>query len=866
MSGSQVDQWKRAAQLFYAVVDLPAAERAERLARDCAEDPGLRAAVEKLLATDERERGHTGAGAVQLVADALQAWSGGGELAAGTEIGPFRCVRLLGSGGMGQVYLAERSIDGHMQQVALKLPQLRPGSEFLTRFRRERAILVQLQHPAIARLIDAGELADGRPYLAMEYVDGVPITEHCRERKLDLTMRVRLVITVLQALQHAHERLVLHRDIKSANILVDASGQPRVLDFGIGKQLEESPQVTEDSQRYFSLASAAPEQIRGEPSSAATDVYAVGVLLYQLLAGVPPLVLDEQDMHKALRAAVEQVPLLASAAVLALTAPERAALASERSLRASSFATALRGDLDQILARALRKEPAQRYATAAAFAADLEAVLASRPISARQSERWYRLHRFLRRHALAVSLSTVLVASVVGFLTLTLIQSAALRAARDQAEQRRAQAEQVTDFLKNLFRQADPTVARGREFTAQDLLNQGIEKLRSSLQDQPATKAELLSVMADIELSLGRSDQALALAQEAATTGLESPASLILLARIHIVRGEHQQVIDDIDAAYPNLQVGPALSNPVFFLASLRLIALTNMEGAAHHLDAWHTLVNEAIRRHGANDPRTVDLRRRLAFQLGSVGDADGERVILSELTNGLDLSTATDDPATATLARRSAAMARDRGEFAQAERLAHYALGMQTRIYGPRHAEVVKAMNTLATIKHAAGDYQAARQEYEAALLLANEAFEPSSAAHAVIRISLGTLLLYSLADPAAALPHLEEAVALLERQAAGSANLHLAEQHFGNAHADLGNTEQARIYLDRALQGFLPTAAEHPATVANLRAALVCLVPTAQRELNWQQGVSGALAQLTAVDPRSEQIPRLTRCLVQR
>lgn len=160
MSDSQVEEWKRAAQVFYAVVDLPPAERAERLALACVDDPRLRAAVEKLLAADERERGHTGAGAVQLVADALQAWSGGGELAAGTEIGAYRCVRLLGSGGMGQVYLAERSIDGRTQQVALKLPQLRPGSEFLARFRRERAILVQLQHPAIARLIDAGELAD----------------------------------------------------------------------------------------------------------------------------------------------------------------------------------------------------------------------------------------------------------------------------------------------------------------------------------------------------------------------------------------------------------------------------------------------------------------------------------------------------------------------------------------------------------------------------------------------------------------------------------------------------------------------------------------------------------------------------------
>lgn len=435
--------------------------------------------------------------------------------------------------------------------------------------------------------------------------------------------------------------------------------------------------------------------------------------------------------------------------------------------------------------------------------------------------------------------------------------------ARDQAEQRRAQAEQVTEFLKNLFRQADPTVARGRELTAQDLLNQGIEKLRNSLQDQPATKAELLSVMADIELSLGRSDQALALAQEAAATGLEPTASLALLARIHIVRGEYQQVIETIDAAYPNLQVAPALSNPVFFLAALRLIAVTNVEGAADHLGAWRTLVDEAIRRHGANDPRTVDLRLRFAFQLGALGDTDGEQKILGELSQGLDLSTGSADPATATLARRSAAMARNRGDYAQAEQLARYLLDMQTRIYGPRHAEVVKAMNLLATIKHASGDYPAARVAYEAALLLAGDAFDAGNPAPALIRISLGTLLLYALSDPGAALPYLEEAVALMEQQTASSANLHLAELHLGSAYADLGNTAQARRYLDRALQGFLPDADQYPSTVANVRAALLCLESPAQHDADWKDAVSAAIRQLQQADPRNEQIPRLQRCL---
>ena len=273
--GSETDQWQLAAELFDQLVDLPADARERELTARCGGDAALAQAVRRLIAGHERamaSRGHD-SGRNAAVDEALRVFTNGGDLDTGTQAGPFRVLRALGAGGMGQVYLAERSIDGRAQQVALKVPRPDQSAEAAERFRRERAILATLQHPAIARLIDAGELADGRPYLAMEYVEGQSIVDHCREHRLELAARIRLVLSVLGAVQHAHERLILHRDIKPANVMVDSTGQARLLDFGIGKELDAAPsQSTVDGMRYFSMASAAPEQIAGKPTSAATDV------------------------------------------------------------------------------------------------------------------------------------------------------------------------------------------------------------------------------------------------------------------------------------------------------------------------------------------------------------------------------------------------------------------------------------------------------------------------------------------------------------------------------------------------------------------------------------------------------------------
>lgn len=859
MNDTDTGQWRRAAELFDELVDLPPGERGERLEAVCSNDAELRVAVERLLAAHERAVGETGAGE-RLVAGALRAWADDGDLPAGTLIGPFRCVRVLGSGGMGQVYLAERDIDGRTQQVALKLPRVRMGSEFLARFRRERAILVQLQHPGIARLIDAGELADQRPYLAMEYIVGQPIVEYSRTASLSIAARVRLVRQVLDALQHAHERLVLHRDIKSANILVDAAGQPRVLDFGIGKQLEEdAPEATTDGQRYFSLASAAPEQIRGEISSAATDVYAAGVLLYELLSGVAPLSFEGLDPHAALQRALDQVPPQASMAFAQLPDDQRARLANERGLRDGALTRALRGDLDQILARALRKEPGQRYRTAAAFADDLDAYLELRPITARQSERWYRLNRFVRRHALAVSLSSVLLLSISAFVTLTVLQSAAVRAARDQSEQ-------VTEFLKNLFRQADPTVARGRELTAQDLLTQGISKLRDSMQDQPAVKAELLSVMADIELSLGASEIALELALEALDLrqahGLQVSENRAQLARIELSRSRYAEALSHLAREIaPNLDPAQA-SDLQLHMIILREVAVSAQgRASADSLASWRLLAEECERRYGIDDPRTRDVRQRLINLSKAAGEAAGQEDLIRKELARADLSSGGTDPARIAVLNQAATLAQREGDVDKALALANEALRVARVVYGEDHRAYAIATIALANIHNHAGQPEEAVRGYERALTIVR-ALENEPGIYLGAQYNLASLQLYDLQQPEAALPRLEEAVRMQASIAPGSVNLVSFRMAQGHALMDLGRPLEADQVFALAEARLNEDGARYPNMLRAIGAIRLCLRPLDQRPAQWQVQLDQAVERLRVDDPGNASLQRLIRC----
>ena len=454
----QADDWARLSPLLDELLELDEDARHLRLVRLRMESPELADEVEKLLRIEADQPGFMAQPVVHEVAMTP---------VEGDHLGPYRLVRLIGEGGMGQVWEAVRADGLYERRVALKL--LRPGfadPKLRSRFTRERVILARLAHAYIARLLDAGVTTDGQPYLALEYIQGEPITDYARRLKLPLAERLRLYLQVCEAVSHAHANLVVHRDLKPGNILVTPAGDVRLLDFGIAKLLDEpakegTAELTRAGARAFTLHYAAPEQIRGEPVTTMTDVYSLGVVLYELLTGRKPYLLRRGSDAEWENAILEGEPIRPSLAVL--RQDDTAAPASDRRL-----ARALSGDLDNIVLKALRKPVEQRYASVEALSQDLRRHMEGRPVSARAPSFGYRLGKYLSRHVVAISVLTG-VLTVLGLAVLGM--SWQYRQALAEAE--RAQA--LQDFVASLFEQGGASGA-DRRIDVRTLLDSGVRR------------------------------------------------------------------------------------------------------------------------------------------------------------------------------------------------------------------------------------------------------------------------------------------------------------------------------------------------------------------------------------------------------
>jgi serine/threonine protein kinase/Tfp pilus assembly protein PilF len=432
----------------------------------------------------------------------------------GDRIGPYRVLRTLGVGGMGEVYLAERADAEFEQQVAIKVVY---GSlrGVQSRLKIERQILAQLDHPNIAHLLDGGSLPDGTAYIVMEYVDGVPIDAYCDSNRLDIVARLKLFQTVCAAVHYAHQNLIVHRDLKPSNILVTAAGVPKLLDFGIAKLLDERQAghhtlaVTHADFRLMTPDHASPEQVRGQAITTASDIYVLGVLLYKLLTGTGPFLIASMRLTDIERAICEKDPPLPSHSIGTNDSAETCGI--NRGTGANRLRRILRGDLDNIVLMAMRKEPERRYGSSQQMAADIQRYLEGKPVMARRDTMSYRSAKFVRRHWLAVTAATSVIFLILAFATTTYIQSSRIAAERDRAaeeravaERERTRAEEVSSFLVNLFKLSDPQENRGNQVTARELLDSGAKRLRADLQGQPATKAALLSTVGAVYDSLGQ--------------------------------------------------------------------------------------------------------------------------------------------------------------------------------------------------------------------------------------------------------------------------------------------------------------------------------------------------------------------------
>jgi eukaryotic-like serine/threonine-protein kinase len=786
--------WKRIDAIFSALLDLPPAGRDAALVEQCAGDEALAAAVRRLLDAERRSADAFDAAAAsvaQLVARAAAAEARIVEEPI-DQIGPWRIVERLGAGGMSVVWRGERN-DGHFAQtVAIKL--LRrwiENDETVQRFHAERRILAGLEHPNLARLLDGGVIGAGWPYFVMEYVDGVPITDYCDRHRLDVDARLELFGQVLTVVQYAHGRLVVHRDLKPSNILVTADGRVKLLDFGIAKVLDSDAlaaaesELTERGGRPMTPAYASPEQVSGEASTTASDVYALGVLLYLLLTGRSPYQAAQNQPVRLREAVLTEIPANPSARVLeAVDGIDPLELARLRDSSPMRLARRLRGDLDIICQVALRKEPDLRYATVEQLAADLYRHRRRLPVTARAGNRRYLAARFVRRNAWAVAAGVLIPLTVFAGLGLHVERLSAERdraeTAARQAEGEASKARQVTDYLVRLFRTADPAQSAGQVVTATELVERGVADVET-LSSDPGLQAEMFLVLGQVNQALGQYPSAaeLQLRALAALDAAPQPATLeradvlAALGFTHFQMGRLDEAERFNREALDALAAGDALR---------RAPVLTNL-GIVHLLtsryDQATVLLEDALAAHAAGAPGSAEHATTLNA-LGTLLSRQGrhaEAIAMLESAVAMRRELFGDlHPATSVALGNLATALVDAGDPGGAEAYVLQALAIDEQVLGDAHPSIAVLLNQLAGVRRALGDAQGSILHLERALAILRESEDQDGAspAFAYVFSGLGNgQLQLGLFEDAAA--NLEKAIAIWE-QALGAESRELA------------------------------------------------------------------------------------------
>jgi len=799
-STSPASRWE---ELFDELVELAEPERARRLAELRAANADLAGQLERLLAADAAASGFLDRSTLDLLGNAGAAASEAEleqGLPEGTTVGAFRVVSLLGRGGMGEVYLAERSDPAFAQRVALKVIKRGMDSQAIVRrFVRERQILARLDHPNLAHLLDGGTGPDGRPYFALEWVDGEPITAWCRRRDLDLDGRLRLMQTVCLAVASAHHRLVVHRDLKPANILVTADGTVKLLDFGIAKLLAdddvEGLTLTQLGARALTPAYAAPEQIFGDPVSAATDVYALGVLLYELITGGLPHRRDQRALQ-ALASAVEHETV------------ERPSAALRRPGNRARLARRVAGDLDLVVMTAVHRDPARRYPSAQALANDLGHFLAGRPIRARPDEVGYRMRKFVSRHRLPVAAVGAGIAALIAGLALALWQAHAASRAAQRADAEAQRAERVKSFLISIFQQSDPDAGEGAKLTARELLERGAASVDAGLAGEPQVQAELLDAVARIENSLGLLDQALAHARRALALrqAILPPADGRVGLSLEMV-GEALRSRGAMDEARRSFEAALPVLIRAFGADSTEVAAARRELGGSLHMPQESRLAVELLRQAHATFVRHLgEAHVDSAVTLHMLGAALEENqqyreaeaayrraaVLLERSLGPRNLHVATTQDALAGLLDRM-------GRTAEARPLLERALATERAVLGPHTERVAETLFSYGILLGREEEYAAADKAFAEALAI----FGPDSfnAGHCLRYLGLSAMGQERYGEAAALFARAAETY----RRTLGEDDVQRwrSVADLGWAHLRLGRMSEARRELSTAIAG---------------------------------------------------------------
>jgi serine/threonine-protein kinase len=703
------ERWARIETVFARALACGAEERSRVLADACTGDDDLRQEVESLLAEHDAGRGPL---------DQIRAWQAPIRNDAGEpvpeSIGPYRVLRALGRGGMGQVFLAEREAPGFRQQVAIKV--MRRGldtDDLIQRFRMERQILASLNHPNIARLYDVGATVDGLPYFVMEYVGGVPLLEFCDQNRLAIPDRLRLFRAICDAAHYAHRNLIVHRDLKPGNILVSEDGVAKLLDFGIAKILgtayDDGTDLTRPELRVLTPEYSAPEQIRGDRVTTACDVYALGVLLYVLLSGRHPYATAGAPRAELQRRTLEANPTAPSATLRSPS--ETGLLAEARATSPAQLRRQLEGDLDTIVLKAMQKEPEERYASALGLAEDIERHLTGLPVQARPATTGYRIRKFIARNRLLVAAGSSAFVVLAAATTVAMQQSQRARAESARVARERDKALEVRTFLLETFAASGPDQAGPDTLTARQLLERRAATLANAYLQDEEIRAEMMSVLAEGYEKLGLPGEAEPLARQALEIrrrrlGPRHPdvaTSLNILGWLLRERGALDEAESTLRQA---VEVGRAVFPPT---GDARLARALNDLGAVRDARGDYTEASTLYQ-------ESRDMRRRL------LGD---DHIGVAITTSNLGVSLY------------------HMGNVENGIRTLEEALALFRNILGPDHPRTLVVQSNLATIQTAAGKDSAAVRQHRDILERRRRLFGERHASVAQSMVLLATALL---------------------------------------------------------------------------------------------------------------------------
>lgn len=711
-----VQRWQRIEMLFEAALEMPEDQRRAWLEDACADDPSLIGDLEALLGADTTHD-DLAARVSRSVERELRTL----QLEPGQRVGAWAVERLLASGGMGAVYLARRSDHAYEQSVVIKVVALPLNDELHERFRRERQILADLSHPYIARLLDGGTLPGGEPYLVMEYVRGRDIVSWCDRQQLGLTDRLALFRRVCEAVQFAHASLVIHRDIKPANVLIDDSGTPRLLDFGIASLLERggdngNPPVAAADNRLTS-AYASPEHRRGQAVTIASDVYSLGALLCRLLTGEPPK-LDAGQVFR----------------------PPSSLMSGRTGAQSGRV---IEADLDAVVARALADDPDQRYVTSQALIEDLERVQCLRPTRALPVGRMGRFARTIRRNRLLTATVVGSVLLVVAFVIGISVLALHLDRERERALVAAATTEQVSDFVFELFDGADPEVSQGETPTARELLDRGTARIREELDGQDRIRARLLHRMGRAYQGLGQYEQA----RDLMTDALDAVDAdlrwtvVVDLADAERLLGEHTTARGRLDAVIENLAGTGEFLRPLASAYNNRGLIAVEQERFEHAEELARRALAVELPAGHEREVLHTRFHHNLALTLGRQGRHDEAIDLLETVIADKQRLLGKSHPSTLRSMEVLAGNIRQRGDLDTAAARFEEVLEQTIAVYGEASPAEARVNNSLANVHHDRGDYARAESTYRRALAFHDARPEADPLTHVYLVNNLASL-----------------------------------------------------------------------------------------------------------------------------